>query len=190
MDGDACQSVAIAHNVSTFYLAYNNNLDIYCSDLTMGTMVCIPQRCDIYTVQPNDTRTSIIRTVSGEITVIQLQTGILISISSVETWTVWTAQLYASGKIHQIVQTNKKLTDESTLTGGWLNNSNSASPSTATIAAPVPTNVAQGTDSDSGNTILSKMGISVHLFLFRWAFPSTTSTFSTRKLTPTARISC
>ncbi|GFF82844.1 hypothetical protein IFM47457_05936, partial [Aspergillus lentulus] len=40
-----------------------------------------------------------------------------------------------------------------------------ASPSTATIAAPVPTNVAQGTDSDSGNTILSKMGISMGISL-------------------------
>jgi LysM repeat protein len=73
MNGDTCQSVAIAHNVSSFYLAYNNNLDIYCSDLTMGRTVCIPEICDVYTVQPNDTCTSIIRTVPQDITVTQLQ---------------------------------------------------------------------------------------------------------------------
>jgi LysM repeat protein len=72
--GDTCVSIAIAHNVSTFYLAYDNNLDIYCSGLSFGSTLCLPEICDVYTVQPNDTCISIIRAVPEDITVTQLQT--------------------------------------------------------------------------------------------------------------------
>ncbi|MCJ1245494.1 hypothetical protein MMC30_002698 [Trapelia coarctata] len=71
-DGDDCNSVARAHNVSTFSLLYENMLNIYCMDFpSAGTSLCLPQQCAVYTVQPGDECDSIVNSTAG-ITVTQL----------------------------------------------------------------------------------------------------------------------
>lgn len=71
-DGDDCNSVARANNVSTFALLYNNGLNIYCMDFpAAGTSLCLPPQCIVYAVQPGDTCDSIVNSTAG-ITVTQL----------------------------------------------------------------------------------------------------------------------
>lgn len=71
-DGDDCNSVARAHNVSTFSLLYENTLNIYCLNFpAAGTSLCLPPQCALYTVQPGDTCDGIVNRTAG-ITVTQL----------------------------------------------------------------------------------------------------------------------
>lgn len=58
--GDTCDSIALANSVSAASMYYINS-DIHnCSDVAAGTSLCLPSACvDTYTVQENDTCTSI-----------------------------------------------------------------------------------------------------------------------------------
>lgn len=72
VDGDDCNTVAKANNVSTFSLLDANNLNIYCANFpATGTSLCLPPECDVYTVQPGDTCLSVV-TAAGGITQTQL----------------------------------------------------------------------------------------------------------------------
>lgn len=54
--GDSCNTISIAHNVSTFDLLYKNGLEGYCSHFpAAGKELCLPDQCEIYTVQENNT---------------------------------------------------------------------------------------------------------------------------------------
>ncbi|KAH8696451.1 hypothetical protein BGW36DRAFT_297138 [Talaromyces proteolyticus] len=58
--GDTCDSIAISHGVSAATMFYTNPTIANCSSILPGTDLCLPLQCsDIYTVQPNDTCTSI-----------------------------------------------------------------------------------------------------------------------------------
>ena len=71
--GDNCNTIAKAQNVSTFSLLYENNLEAYCADFpAVGTSICLPVQCNVYTVAVNDTCRSIIASVPGDITLTQL----------------------------------------------------------------------------------------------------------------------
>jgi hypothetical protein len=71
--GDNCNTIAKAQNVSTFSLLYENNLEAYCADFpAVGTSICLPGQCNVYTVAVNDTCRSIIASVPGDITLTQL----------------------------------------------------------------------------------------------------------------------
>ncbi|PYI36203.1 hypothetical protein BP00DRAFT_386649 [Aspergillus indologenus CBS 114.80] len=130
LEGDTCLSISAAYNVSSFYLAYNNNLDIYCSDLTVGKTLCLPGACDIYTVQINDTCLDIVEAVSDDITVTQLQS--------------WNPNInLLCGNLGNLNGTYICVSP----VGGWLDTTSDSS-STATTAVPAPTNVANGTNTD------------------------------------------
>ena len=65
-DGDTCNTVAKANNVSTFALTYANDLDIYCTRFAaVGSTLCIPQQCKTYTLQGLDTCDSILANHTG-----------------------------------------------------------------------------------------------------------------------------
>ncbi|KAH9999575.1 hypothetical protein F4779DRAFT_622702 [Xylariaceae sp. FL0662B] len=54
-DGDTCQGIAAAKNVSTFGIISANNLDIFCSSLIPGSRICLPLSCQTYNIMPGDT---------------------------------------------------------------------------------------------------------------------------------------
>lgn len=71
--GDDCNGVAFAHNVSTFALLYQNNLNPFCADFVPGVEVCLPLECDVRIVQANDTCLGVVQSTEAQITVTQLQ---------------------------------------------------------------------------------------------------------------------
>lgn len=58
---DNCNSVARAHNVSTFALLSHNSLDIYCRNFHAGGTLCMPPQCDTYTWQATDTCETVVQ---------------------------------------------------------------------------------------------------------------------------------
>ncbi|RAK77743.1 uncharacterized protein BO72DRAFT_427845 [Aspergillus fijiensis CBS 313.89] len=59
-EGDSCDSIALSHNVSAATMYYTNSNLLNCTDVPAGTQLCLPLECgSTYTVQPNDTCTSI-----------------------------------------------------------------------------------------------------------------------------------
>ena len=71
--GDTCNSISIAHNVSTFDLLYENGLEGFCANFpSAGRRLCLPHQCNIYTVQPNDTCYGITQTSGNAFTVSQI----------------------------------------------------------------------------------------------------------------------
>lgn len=72
--GDTCNGICKANNVSTFALAQRNDLSAYCRDFAqVGSELCLPASCDIYTVQQNDTCRSVAAKQPSYITTTQLQ---------------------------------------------------------------------------------------------------------------------
>lgn len=58
--GDTCDSIALAHSVSAATMFYINANILNCSSILTGTTLCLPQSCaSVYTVQANDTCSSI-----------------------------------------------------------------------------------------------------------------------------------
>ncbi|EPE06530.1 hypothetical protein F503_02658 [Ophiostoma piceae UAMH 11346] len=53
--GDNCIAISQQNNVSTGTLQILNNIYNDCSNLIAGASVCLPNQCQTYTVQPNDT---------------------------------------------------------------------------------------------------------------------------------------
>lgn len=59
VSGDDCQVIAQKENVATGTLISVNNLLRDCSNLELGSTLCLPQNCTTYLVQPGDTCYSI-----------------------------------------------------------------------------------------------------------------------------------
>jgi LysM repeat protein len=71
--GDDCNKISIAHNVSTYSLLYENELQAYCRDFPKaGTNLCLPKQCDIYTLQANDTCYSVAQSQPSHVTITQI----------------------------------------------------------------------------------------------------------------------
>ncbi|PYH88796.1 hypothetical protein BO71DRAFT_281329, partial [Aspergillus ellipticus CBS 707.79] len=59
-EGDTCDSIALSKGVSSATMYYTNPNILNCSDILAGTTLCLPLTCtDVYSVQSNDTCTSI-----------------------------------------------------------------------------------------------------------------------------------
>ena len=55
-DGDDCNKISLAQNVSTSDLLYQNGLEGYCANFPKaGQKLCLPPECNVYTVKKNDT---------------------------------------------------------------------------------------------------------------------------------------
>ncbi|KAK4241774.1 hypothetical protein C8A03DRAFT_30079 [Achaetomium macrosporum] len=71
--GDDCHSISKSEGVSTFELMYADDLPGYCSDFPgAGAQLCIPHRCDVYTVRAKDTCYGIVQKYNRTFTVTQL----------------------------------------------------------------------------------------------------------------------
>ena len=72
--GDDCHSISKAQGVSTFDLMVSNNLAGYCSNFPgSGAQLCMPHRCQIYTVQADDSCWGIVSRYNNAFTVTQLR---------------------------------------------------------------------------------------------------------------------
>jgi LysM repeat protein len=70
---DTCHGLCLAHNVSTYSLTASNGLNLYCGGLPpTGTVICLPESCDVYTVQENDEIEEIAGHQPGNVSVAQL----------------------------------------------------------------------------------------------------------------------
>lgn len=73
-DDDDCHSISKSQRVSTFDLTGANNLPAYCSGFPeAGADICIPESCDVYTVQENDTCFGIVGALDSTVSIVQLQ---------------------------------------------------------------------------------------------------------------------
>lgn len=73
-DDDTCTSISLAQNISTFSLLTENGLEAYCNNFptTPGTLLCLPSQCNIYTIETDDTCSSIIASAPRNITLYDL----------------------------------------------------------------------------------------------------------------------
>ncbi|KAJ5757764.1 uncharacterized protein N7511_006458 [Penicillium nucicola] len=58
-EGDTCDSIALAHDVSAATMFYINPNILNCSSIWSGTTLCLPETCEVYTVQTGDTCSTI-----------------------------------------------------------------------------------------------------------------------------------
>ncbi|KAB8201326.1 hypothetical protein BDV34DRAFT_216374 [Aspergillus parasiticus] len=125
--GDTCNSISIAKNISTHGLLYSNGLPAYCALFAVaGSSLCIPEPCDIYTVQRNDTCYSIAQAQDFSFSVTQL--------------IAWNPNINrACSNLDQLVS--------SQICISWPRGAVSAPAGTpATTPALVPTDIANGTN--------------------------------------------
>ncbi|EOD48364.1 hypothetical protein UCRNP2_4885 [Neofusicoccum parvum UCRNP2] len=157
--GDDCHTIAKSQGIGTMWLLTDNNLPAWCGDFPTTGDLCLVNTCSIYTVQQNDTCDSIAS--ANSISTVQLQ--------------AWNPSINAgcnnlnSSVGYEICVDEpgqKYITPNETFTA-----------TTATTAAPVPTDVADGTNTDCGqyyqaipgdycNLITIKFGISLTDFVF------------------------
>ncbi|KAF2723823.1 carbohydrate-binding module family 50 protein [Polychaeton citri CBS 116435] len=162
---DTCNGICQSHNVSTYSLMVNNQLDAYCRNFASpGTQLCMPPPCDIYTVQTNDTCQSIAAKQPSYITITQLQ--------------AWNPNL--NGLCTNMEQQVDMQICVSPPNSTLANPTNTgAAPTAPTTPVPVPTTVANGTNTQCGKyylvqpgdtcgdiTIRSSPGISLSDFYF------------------------
>jgi hypothetical protein len=53
--GDTCQSISLAHNVSTNAMLRRNGLIAMCDKFPTTGSICLEKFCDVYTVKQNET---------------------------------------------------------------------------------------------------------------------------------------
>jgi len=63
--GDSCDSIALAHQISTFSVIKAGRLNSDCTNLRPGVSLCLPAPCNLYRVQPGDDCKDIVKAHSG-----------------------------------------------------------------------------------------------------------------------------
>lgn len=72
-EGDTCNSICKEHNVSTDALTWTNDIPAYCNHFPKaGTEICMPEKCQVYTVEEGDSCIQIVWAVPYDITIAQL----------------------------------------------------------------------------------------------------------------------
>ncbi|PLB53269.1 hypothetical protein P170DRAFT_404258 [Aspergillus steynii IBT 23096] len=160
--GDDCSSVSQAQQVSEAMLRYNNEIAADCSNFPdVGTSLCLPATCDVYTLQANQTCYDIALAYNSTFTVTQLIS--------------WNPDINRDcSNLEVMVGTHLCVSAP-----GDTGESSVTMTPTSTIATPIaaPTNVANGTNTrcakyyeavpgDTCSSITVKMAISVADFYF------------------------
>ncbi|KAJ5664447.1 hypothetical protein N7507_005178 [Penicillium longicatenatum] len=65
--GDSCTGISASQNVSTGILTSINGLDTGCTHLSAGADICLPDVCQVYLVQWNDTISGILNKLSRDV---------------------------------------------------------------------------------------------------------------------------
>ncbi|SPO07097.1 uncharacterized protein DNG_09791 [Cephalotrichum gorgonifer] len=158
--GDNCRSIATSQNIGLYWLLTDNGLGSFCSDFPTSGLLCLVNTCETYSLQANDTCKAIAKVAS--ITVTQLH--------------AWNPVIgtgcsnlgYLLGDPICISQPGGDYIDP---VGVDL------APSMPTTPAPVPTDVAEGTNERCGlyhlvergdfcNELTVKFGITLEDFVF------------------------
>ncbi|KAI0595745.1 carbohydrate-binding module family 50 protein [Biscogniauxia sp. FL1348] len=153
--GDDCHSVSNSQGIGTAWLLADNNLASFCSDFPTSGALCLINTCSVYTVKTNDTCKGIAK--SANITQSQLMT--------------WNP-IISSG----CYNLERLVGDQVCISMPGIAYVDPAptviAPTTATTAAPVPTDVAPGVNMNCGryyqvqpdeycNMIVLRFGISL-----------------------------
>ncbi|KAK9794210.1 putative Carbohydrate-binding module family 18 protein [Seiridium cardinale] len=130
--GDSCLSISASQNVSTGALANTNALDLNCTYLTTGESLCLPEICEIYQVQENDTCNSVLESLERQV--------------SVQTFISWNSNLNSQcSNIQSLSGTYVCISPPGTTTLP-----SSYSLRAATTAAAVPTNYVTSSNTECG----------------------------------------
>lgn len=142
--GDTCDSLAAAHNISTWQLLAENHLVGGCAHFLSNGSLCVTGSCQTHKVAPNETCLSIANRYS--ITVTQLRT--------------WNPNLNAvCSNLNLTIGHQICVSDPWNFTSPI--NTYGGSPTSATTDAPRPTNMAPGTNTHCGRFYEVKGMISV-----------------------------
>lgn len=71
-EGDDCHSISKNYDVSSFSLLCRNNLEACCTNFLVPVRFCLPETCNIYTVQGKDTYYDIVKVFGYSFSVTQL----------------------------------------------------------------------------------------------------------------------
>ncbi|KAI0109000.1 hypothetical protein GGR51DRAFT_513994 [Nemania sp. FL0031] len=158
--GDDCHSISTSQGISTDWLLSDNNLASFCSDFPTSGSLCLVNTCSVYTVNANDTCKSIARSNSiTEALLISWNPSISSGCSNI-------GRLVGQEVCVSVPGTPYKDPASTVL-----------APTTASTAAPVPTDVAPGVNQNCGryyqvqpdeycNLIVLHFGISLKDFQF------------------------
>ncbi|KAI3331384.1 hypothetical protein F4824DRAFT_294880 [Ustulina deusta] len=158
--GDDCHSVSLSQGISTSWLLQDNALNSHCVDFPTSGALCLKNTCKVYTVQANDTCDSI--SVAQNITVPQLK--------------AWNPNINA-GCYNIEFMIGDQLCVAKPGTPYLPPPTTSLAPTIPTTPAPIPTDVAEGTNTDCGlyyravmgdfcNQLILKFGITLSDFVF------------------------
>jgi len=159
--GDDCYKVSKSNSIGTAWLLSDNNLAAYCNEFPTSGQLCIQNTCKIYTVKSTDTCEDIAK--SNNITMAQLK--------------AWNPIINAGcHNLYKMYNTSICVSNpgEAYVTPSALP---PLAPSTATSAAPVPTNARDGSNRKCGswynvesgdycNLVTMRYGISLEDFVF------------------------
>ncbi|KAI0814080.1 hypothetical protein GGR55DRAFT_687075 [Xylaria sp. FL0064] len=158
--GDDCHNISISQGISTGWLLFDNHLAAFCSDFPTSGSLCLVNTCSVYTIQTNDTCKSISK--SNDITEALL--------------TSWNPSISKGcNNISRLV--GQEICVSVPGTPYTVPESTVLAPTTASTAAPVPTDVAPGVNKNCGryyqvqpdeycNLIVLHFGISLQDFQF------------------------
>lgn len=149
--GDTCDSIATSQGTATWWLLLDNNLPAYCNNFPLNGTLCIAHSCKPYKVKPGDTCDSVATT--NNITVTQLRT-----------YNPWIAVGCYNfnrtiGSQLCLDEPGQKYVPPSTTIG---------SPSIASSAVPLPTNVANNTTGNCGQYYPVQAGDTCDLVVLKY----------------------
>lgn len=157
---DTCQSISKSQNIGTTWLLLDNNLEAFCGDFPKNGTLCLVNTCDVYTVKPQDTCDSISK--ASNITSTQLL--------------AWNPNINVGcnnlnktvGYQICISQPGKKYVPPSAAF---------AAPTSVTVAAPAPTDLAKGTNEKCGLFYKVALGDFCNLLVVKFSISMADFTF-------------
>lgn len=159
--GDDCHKISIEQGIGTAWLLSDNGLSAGCDNFPLTGKLCLANACNVYTVKTGDTCASIAS--SHDINEVQLRSfNPIISPGCYNLATMVGSQICVSVPGRPYISPSSSMT---------------LAPITPTVPAPVPTDIAQGTNINCGqfykagmgdycNLLLLKFGISLPDFIF------------------------
>lgn len=150
--GDTCESVSKDQGVGTTWLLYDNGLSAYCGDFPSSGSLCIKHSCTTYTVQSNDTCTSI--ALAHSMTYAQV-------LAWNPNFDLLCSNIARSVGLEICISTPG---DTYTVPGVTV----TAAVTSATTAAAVPTNLAEGSTTNCGLYVEAQAGDYCNLLIVRY----------------------
>lgn len=149
--GDDCHSISISQGIGTDWLLTDNNLTASCVDFPTSGSLCLVNKCDIYTVATNDTCESV--SIAQNATISQLK--------------AWNPSINAG-----CYNIDRMIGDQICVGAPGrpyeAPPSTTLAPSVPVTAAPIPTDVAVGTNTRCGRYYKAELGDYCNLLTIRF----------------------